>query len=122
VLWIGASRGRDVLPVELQAGGASVEKLVVYRNEDVAALPEDAHALIERGELDWIGLSSPSIARNLARLLSPAAREQIGTAVRLASISPVTSAAAREAGLPVATEATEYTWDGLFDAMVKASM
>ena len=118
-LWIGASRGRDVLPVELQAAGASVEKLVVYRNEDVPALPAEAHALIERGDLDWIALSSPSIARNLARLLSPAAREQVGTSVRLASISPVTTAAAREAGLPIASEATEYTWDGLFDAIVR---
>ena len=32
-----------------------------------------AGAALERGEADWIGLSSPSIARNLARLLPEAA-------------------------------------------------
>jgi uroporphyrinogen III methyltransferase/synthase len=120
VLWAGASRGRDVLPAELQAAGAHVEKLVVYCNEDVPALPADAHGLIERGEMNWIALSSPSIARNLQRLLSSDARRQIGRTVRLASISPVTTAAAREAGLTIDVEASTYTWGGLFDAIVEA--
>ena len=121
VLWAGASRGRDVLPAELQAAGATVEKLVVYRNEDVTELPAEVLGLIEGGELDWIALSSPSIARNLHRLLPDPARKQIGRTVRLASISPVTTEAAREAGLSIAAEATTYTWDGLFDAIVAAS-
>jgi uroporphyrinogen III methyltransferase/synthase len=36
------------------------------------------------------------------------------------SISPVTTAAAREAGLPVHAEAAEYTWPGLFQAILEA--
>ena len=39
---------------------------------------------------------------------------------RLASISPVTSQAAREAGLEVSVEAENYTWDGLLAAIVAA--
>jgi uroporphyrinogen-III synthase len=39
---------------------------------------------------------------------------------RLASISPVTSHAAVEAGLEIAVEAVESTWDGLLDAIVLA--
>jgi uroporphyrinogen III methyltransferase/synthase len=120
VLWARASRGRDVLPIELTAAGAQLDQLIVYQNRDVPALPTAEHAQIERGEVDWIGLSSPSIARGLARLLSPAARAQLGDRVRLASISPVTSEAARAAGLPIAAEARVFTWSGLFDAIVAA--
>jgi uroporphyrinogen III methyltransferase / synthase len=120
VLWARASRGRDVLPNELQAAGATVEQIIVYQNVDVEALPLAELELIETGRLDWIGLSSPSIARSLKKLLTPAALEQIGKTVRLASISPVTSAAAGEAGLPIAAEAQTYTWDGIFAAIMAA--
>ena len=118
VLWARASRGRNVLPSILTAAGANLEQLVVYQNRDVEKLPATQLEQIERGDLNWIGLSSPSIAHSLARLLSPAARKQLGTKTKIASISPVTSAAAREAGLPVAAEATVFTWEGLFQAMI----
>jgi uroporphyrinogen III methyltransferase/synthase len=120
VLWARASRGRDVLPRELSRAGAVVDELIVYRNVNVEALPAELLQTFEQGRLDWIGLSSPSIAGNLSRLLSPAARDQLGKRVRVASISPVTSAAARDAGLSVNAEATTYTWDGIFDAIVGA--
>lgn len=118
VLWARASRGRNVLPSILTAAGANLEQLVVYQNSDVEKLPATQLEQIERGDLNWIGLSSPSIAHSLARLLSPTARKQLGTKTKIASISPVTSAAAREAGLPVAAEATVFTWEGLFQAMI----
>ncbi len=118
VLWARASRGRDVLPTELVDAGATVEQLVVYQNRDVDQFPSAAVQQLERGELDWIALSSPSIARNLARLLSDQARSHLGTRTKLASISPVTTAAAQEAGLTITAEATEYTWEGLFQAMI----
>lgn len=117
VLWARASRGRDVLPDELRAAGARLEELIVYQNLDVERLPPESLTEIEQGDLDWIGLSSPSIARNLGRLLSPAARSLLGKKVRLCSISPVTTAAAQEAGLPISAEAEVFTWDGIFQAI-----
>jgi uroporphyrinogen III methyltransferase/synthase len=117
VLWARANRGRDVLPNQLAAAGAQVEQVVVYQNVDVEALPEGALRRIEAGELDWIGLSSPSIARSLAKLLSPAARAQLGQRVRVAAISPVTAEEAASTGLPVAVTADVHTWDGLLDAI-----
>ena len=120
VLWARASRGRDVLPRELTAAGATVEEVVVYQNVDVSQLGPSVVASIEQDELDWIGLSSPSIARSLAALLPETARDQLGRTLRIASISPVTSEAARDAGLPVDAEATTYTWDGIFDAIEAA--
>ncbi len=121
VLWVRASRGRDVLPRELAAAGAYVTQVVVYRNQDVEQLPYAVLQQIKHGELDWIALSSPSIARNLSRLLSNEAKLQLATKTKLASISPVTTAEAKAAGLEIAAEATEYTWEGLFQAMIRAN-
>ncbi len=120
VLWARASRGRDVLPRELTAAGADVQELAVYRNEDVDDFPEPTVAALDAGEIDWIGLSSPSIARQFAALLSPSARNHLGARTRLVAISPVTQQAAEEAGLPVAVTAETYTWDGMFDAILRA--
>lgn len=117
VLWARASRGRNVLPTELRAAGATIEELVVYQNLDVEALPDEALQLIESGELNWIGLSSPSIARGLARLIPDSLRPRLGETTKLAAISPVTAQAAREVGLAISVEATEFTWDGLFAAI-----
>jgi uroporphyrinogen III methyltransferase/synthase len=122
ILWARADRGRDVLPERLTAAGAHFEQVAVYTNRDVTALPPAELAMLERGELDWIGLSSPSIARNLAKLLTPTARQHMGTRTRLCAISPVTATVAEEAGLPIAITATDYTWDGMFAAMASANL
>jgi uroporphyrinogen III methyltransferase / synthase len=119
VLWARTDRGRDVLQQQLSQASAAVEEVVVYRNVDIAALPPIELARLERGELDWIGLGSPSIVRALVQLCTPAARAQLGHKTRLASISPVTSARARELGLEIAAEATSYTWDGIIDAILR---
>ena len=118
VLWARANRGREVLCELLGAAGASLEQVVVYRNEDVESFSSEVLERLSSGAIDWIGLSSPSIARGVARLTAdrPLSLESI----RLASISPVTSHAAAEAGLEIAVEAVESTWDGLLDAIVLA--
>jgi len=117
VLWARASRGRDVLTREISAAGGTLEEVVVYQNLDVAAFSEPIQASLEKGEVDWICLSSPSIARGVAGLLSDGARQRLGTSLKIATISPVTSEAARTCGLPVDVEATTFTWDGIFDAI-----
>jgi uroporphyrinogen III methyltransferase/synthase len=119
VLWARASRGRDVLSLELREAGGIVEEVIVYRNLDVESLDFEIVREIEAGAVDWVCLSSPSIARAFHRLLTPRARDQLGKKVCVASISPVTSAAALEVGMPVDAEATTYTWDGLVAAIVK---
>lgn len=121
VLWAGADRGRDVLPTGLEAAGSRVQKVTVYQSRDIASLTPSASQLLESGELDWIPLSSPSMARRLAELLPDAAKEHVGKAVRIAAISPVTASAAREVGLPVNCEASEFTWEGLLRAIESAS-
>jgi uroporphyrinogen III methyltransferase/synthase len=120
VLWARADRGRDILPEELTRAGATVDEVVVYRNIDVESLPDEALERLERGEIDWIALGSPSIVQSLKRLCGPSVVERLGGRIRLASISPVTTARATDLGLTIAAEATEYTWPGLIDAIVHA--
>lgn len=120
VLWARASRGRDVLPQQLAPVANAFEEVVVYENRDLAALPQPALDALRRREVDWIALSSPSIARNLARLLPDDLESTLGGSIRLAAISPVTTDAAREAGLPVTAVAETYTWPGLFEAIAAA--
>jgi uroporphyrinogen III methyltransferase/synthase len=117
VLWPRANRGRDVLPSELTAAGATVEQVVVYDNADAASLPDEVLTAIKSEQLDWIALSSPSIARSLAGKIPFELQAKLGTTTKLATISPVTSQAAREAGLPVSAEAETFTWDGIFEAI-----
>lgn len=119
VLWAGADRGREVLSEGLALAGANVEKIATYRSCDVTSLPASTADLLSRGEIDWIGLSSPSIARGLATLLPAASRPHLGSRIRLASISPITSEAARAVGLPISAEATEFTWSGLIEAILR---
>jgi uroporphyrinogen III methyltransferase/synthase len=117
VLWPRANRGRDVLPNELTTAGAIVEQVVVYENVDSTSLPTDVLTAIESEQLDWIALSSPSIARSLAEKIPAELKAKLGATTKLATISPVTSQAATDAGLPVSAEATMFTWDGIFEAI-----
>jgi uroporphyrinogen III methyltransferase/synthase len=114
-----ADRGREVLRQEL-ARVAHVDEVAVYSQVD--AVPADAEALdcLRRGEIDYVTLTSPNIARALGRVLDEPCRSRIAAGeVRLVSISPVTSAALRELGLPVAAEAVEYTSAGVVEALVQ---
>jgi uroporphyrinogen III methyltransferase/synthase len=120
VLWVKASRGRDVLPQQLRTAGALLDELPVYQNVDVTELTPQVTELLKTEQIDWIGLSSPSGARSLASLLPAEVRPHLGHSIRLAAISPVTAEAAVGAGLPVSAVATEFTWDGLLDAIAAA--
>jgi uroporphyrinogen III methyltransferase/synthase len=120
VLWVRASRGRDVLPGMLTDVGAIFAQLVVYENRDAERFSAEVERRLNAGTMDWIGLSSPSIARRFAQLLQSSRQPAENLKTRIATISPVTSAAAREAGLTVATEATTYTWDGILQAIARS--
>lgn len=120
VLWARATRGREVIRDGLVAAGAAVDQVIVYSNRDVARWSDDVVNRLTSGRIDWICLSSPSIAEGVARLLPESARDGLGTKLKLASISPITTAAATRAGLPIAAEATRHDWSGIFAAIQSA--
>ena len=105
-----------MLAEQLTAAGGIVEQVVVYTSSDVATPDPDVAARLAAGRIDWITVTSSAIARSLARLFGDELRR-----AKLASISPITSAALRELGHEPAVEATEYTMPGLVAAIVRAA-
>jgi uroporphyrinogen III methyltransferase/synthase len=120
VLWLRASRGRDVLPKTLRAAGIAVEELIVYESNDIDAISPEVLDRIRTNTLHWIGLSSPAMANRLAVLLNQAEIPLSSVVTRFASISPLTSDAARTAGIPIAAEAEMATWQSLLQAIAQA--
>jgi uroporphyrinogen III methyltransferase/synthase len=119
VLLARADRGRDVLPQEL-ASVADIQQIVVYSQVDAAPADAPEWDCLRRGEIEFVTLTSPNIARAFLSHLDEVSRERIQSGeCRLVSISPVTSSSVREQGFAVSAEATEYTTTGLIQALVQ---
>lgn len=114
-LLVRANRGREVLPERLRTAGALVEQIVAYSSTDVAEPDLEIAQLLAAGRIDWVTVTSSSIARSLVRMFGEALRRS-----KLASISPITSAVLRELGYPPAVESQAYTLPGLVEAILQA--
>jgi uroporphyrinogen III methyltransferase/synthase len=106
-----AEAARDVLPDALRERGAKVDVVALY--ETVAEPPDPAAVAAVRGA-DYLTFTSSSTVRNLLGALG----DGLPRDPRVVSIGPVTSAAAREAGLEVAAEASRHDIDGLLEALL----
>jgi len=115
VLLAGASRGRHVLADGLKEAGAQVDEIVVYSSVDVEDPNPDVTEALLSDKIHWIAVTSPATAQSLARLYGDA----LGRA-RLASISPLTSAALGKLGYEPAAEASPHSTAGLVDAILGA--
>lgn len=112
-LIVRADQSRGVLRRELEARGHHVDEAVAYRSRPVAALDAAARAALDRAPVDWVTVTSPSIARTAVRVLGDRL-----AGWRIASLSPVTSAALRAAGVEPAVEAAEATGPSLVTAIL----
>jgi len=116
-LLVRASRGREVLAETLLAAGGIVDQVVVYNNTDVVEQDPRIAEAMAAGKIDWVTVTSSTIARSLIRLFGESLKQ-----TRLASISPVTSATLREQGYEPEAEAKEYTMEGVVEAILAARM
>ncbi len=116
ILLIRASRGREVLAEQLVKAGAWVDQVVAYTSTDIEQFEPGIVEQLAAGEFDWVTVTSSAIARNLVRLGGTALRH-----TRLASISPITSGVLRELGHEPATEAGEYTIEGLVQEIMDST-
>lgn len=116
VLFAKAEGAREVLPAALRDAGAVVDEVAIYRT---VADPESAAAAreaLERNAVDFLTFTSSSAVRFFVDAVGPAAAAR----APIATMGPVTSAAVRALGLPVALEAPAATIDALLDAIVAA--
>lgn len=108
-----AAEARDVLPDGLGERGYGVDVLPVYRTTRAEPDPA-ALELLRSGGVDCVTFTSSSTVTNFIDAVG-----DLGDATpAVVSIGPITSATARDAGLPPAAEATEHTINGLIHAVL----
>jgi uroporphyrinogen III methyltransferase/synthase len=118
VLLARADRGRDLLREEL-GKVAEVDQIAVYSQVDSISTDDPVFDCLRRGEMDYVTLTSSNIARAFLRSIDEPTRARIQSGqLKLVTISPVTSAAVRELGMPVAAEAKVFTAEGVVKALV----
>jgi uroporphyrinogen III methyltransferase / synthase len=106
-----AAEARDVLPDALRERGAEVDVVALYETVREEPAPE----VIEAAQAaDYVTFTSSSTVRNLTEALG----DRFPRSARIVSIGPITSEAAREAGLEVAVEAERHDVDGLLAALL----
>jgi uroporphyrinogen III methyltransferase/synthase len=106
--------GRDALTRGLQALGAKVDEIPLYRNVAPAGAAKHLKDVLSGG-VDVATFTSSSTVHNLAKLLGGDLSPLSGAAI--ACIGPVTAETARELGLKVAIVAKDYTVPGLVTAL-----
>lgn len=114
-LLLRASRGREVLAETLSAAGGIVEQVVVYRSEDVKVPDPEVASALQRGEIDWVTVTSSAIAHSLMAIFGDSLAK-----TKLVAISPLTAGVLREAGYQASVVADEYTSAGLVETILKA--
>ena len=112
VLLPQAAAARPVLAEGLRERGWDVDVVEAYRT--VVATPSPG-VLAEALTADAVTFTSASTVRGYLDVTGGAAVPPV-----VVTIGPVTSAAAREAGLEVAVEADPHTVDGVVDAVLRA--
>ena len=116
VLLVRASRGREVLAERLQQAGADVSQVVVYDSTDVEQLEPHVQNAFSDRQIDWVTVTSSAIARSAARLVGPNLEH-----TKLVSISPITSDTLRNLGYEPSAEATDYTMEGIVEAVLRTT-
>jgi uroporphyrinogen III methyltransferase/synthase len=111
VLVARAAEARDILPDALRERGAEVDVVALYETVREQPTPE---AIEDAQDADYVTFTSSSTVRNLTEALG----DRFPAAARIVSIGPITSEAAREAGLEVAIEAERHDIDGLVEALL----
>jgi uroporphyrinogen III methyltransferase/synthase len=114
VLLPRAESARAELVRGLEAMGAVMDEVSIYR----AAVPSEASpevlAELREGRIDIVTFTSSSTVRNLVAMLGDASALERPL---IACIGPITAKTARELGLQVDVQASEYTVEGLVAAL-----
>jgi len=106
-----AADARDVIPEWLGKRGAEVDVVALYETVREEAEP----AAVEAAQgADYVTFTSSSTVRNLTEALG----DRFPAAARIVSIGPVTSEAARDAGLEVHVEAERHDVEGMVGALL----
>jgi len=115
VLYVAAAGARETLQEGLEALGAVVDRVELYRSVSDGAGSEELRERLLAGGVDLVTFTSASsVSAFVAAVGEDAARS-----APAATIGPVTTEAARDHELEVVVEASTSTIDGLADAIAE---
>lgn len=112
-----SDRARPDLPNVLRAAGAEVTEVVAYHTGGASAIDPGVMRAIRAAQVDVICFFSPSSVENTRAELGEEVISRLGTKAAFAAVGPVTSAALRDAGLPVDIVAPLATAESMADAI-----
>ena len=119
VLLPRSQRAGADLPDALRSVGAEVTEVVTYHTGGVGAAGPGVIEAMREGRVDAVLFFSPSAVENVRCELGADVFSRLGAHAALAAIGPVTAAALRKAGLPVAIEAPLATADSMATAIAQ---
>jgi uroporphyrinogen-III synthase len=108
-----SERARRDLPDALKAVGAKVTEIVAYHTGKMGAIDPVVMRAVREAQVDVISFFSPSAIENMRGELGEEVLVRLGAKAALAAVGPVTAAALRGAGLPVAIEAPLATAESM---------
>lgn len=104
-----AENGSRVLTEALAEAGISYDDIGLYETWTDLRRQEELNRVIS--EVDYVTVASSSAAQALAAMLEPEQRKKL--TAKLISIGPSTTKAMEKLGLPVYSDAVEYTAEGI---------
>jgi uroporphyrinogen III methyltransferase/synthase len=122
ILVIRPDHLRDIVGEDLTRRGALVTDLVAYRT--AAASPDsqaaqELYRLLLEGKVDAVTFTNPTAVARFASLIGEEQASDLLNTTVVATIGPVTAAAAMELGIKDPLVADTYTVDGLVDALIE---
>jgi uroporphyrinogen III methyltransferase / synthase len=119
--------GREVLVRELTTQGAEVIEVAAYQSQCPHSIEPQAWQALQQNEIDLITFASSKTVSNFWQLITTkidksSAIELLLKDIAIASIGPQTSQTCRELLGRVDIEATEYTLEGLTEAIINANL
>jgi len=118
VLVVTGNLGRGIIEERLEEAQAIVDVMPVYRTERTDLGTHPSASVFRRSGADAITFTSPSAVRSFVAQAGSLQPESGARTPITCSIGPVTSAAMREAGMPVDVEASQQSLDGIVKALV----
>lgn len=119
VLLPRADIARKILPETLKSMGADVCEATAYRTVEGSGNSDELIKMLEDKKIHVLTFTSSSTVKNFVRKLGNRSVTDLPDNAVVACIGPITSATARDMGFRVDVEASEYTIDGLVEAILK---
>lgn len=121
VLLPRARGARTILPDELKKAGRHVNEVFLYEAITSLSVSQKTLENIKQGLMDYLTFTSSSTVHNFVKIVGRENIARINHNTKVACIGPITADTARQYGFTVDIHASEYTIQGLVEALVEES-